>query len=82
MIVIEVNRTASESNSSIMRRFSKRVQSSGIVRKVKALKSRVRAQSHYKVKKAALKRLTKRVDRERLKNLGKIATNVGYQKTH
>ena len=82
MIVIEVNRSAGESNSSIMRRFSKRVQSSGIVRKVKGLKSRERVQSHYKVKKAALKRLTKRVDRERLKKLGKIATNVGFTKTH
>lgn len=82
MIVIEVSRTPGESNSSIMRRFSKRVQSLGIVRKVKGLKARERVQSHYKVKKAALKRLTKREERERLKKLGKIATNVGFTKTH
>lgn len=69
--VIEVTREGNESNSSVMRRFSKRVQSAGIIRRVKSLKAAERPQSHYKRKKSALKRLTRRAEYERLKKLGK-----------
>ena len=68
---IEVKRESSESNSSVMRRFSKRVQGSGIIRRVKSLRAVERPQSHYKKKKSALKRLTRRAEYERLKKLGK-----------
>ncbi|MCC6290502.1 hypothetical protein IT398_00270 [Candidatus Nomurabacteria bacterium] len=69
--VIEVTREGNESNSSVMRRFSKRVQTSGVIRRVKSLKAAERPQSHYKRKKSALKRLKRRTEYERLKKLGK-----------
>ncbi len=69
--VIQVTREQNESNSSVLRRFSKRVQGSGIIRQVKSLRAAERPQSHYKKKKSALKRLTRRAEYERLKKLGK-----------
>lgn len=74
MIRIEVKRESTESTGSALRRFSKKMQAAGIVKKVKALKSAERPLSHYKKKKAALKRLTRRAEYERLKKLGKLPT--------
>ena len=72
MIYVEVIREASESTGSAMRRFSRKMNTSGIVRQVKALKHRARPLSAYKKKKAALKRLKRTAEYERLKKLGKI----------
>ena len=70
--LIEVKRDPNESNSSLLRRFTKRVQSAGLVKRVKSLKSRERPQSHFKRKKSALTRLTRRAAYDRLQKLGKI----------
>lgn len=70
--VIEVQRDQNESNSSLLRRFSKKVQGSGIIRRVKSLKATERVQSHFKKKQSALKRLARRTEYEKLKKLGKI----------
>ena len=72
MINIEVAREAAESTGSAMRRFSKKMNASGIVKHIKSLKSRARPLSTYKKKVAALKRLKRTADYERLKKLGKI----------
>ena len=72
MIMIEVSREQNESNSSVLRRFSKKVQGSGIVKRLKGMRFSERALSSYKKKKSALKRLTRRNEYERLKKLGKI----------
>ncbi len=69
--VIEIKREQGESSSSLLRRFQKRVQGAGIIRRVKSLKAATRAQSHYKRKKSALTRLARRTEYERLKKLGK-----------
>lgn len=68
---IEIKREEGESSSSVLRRFQKRVQGAGIVRRVKKLRATERPQSHYKKKKSALKRLERRATYERLKKLGK-----------
>ena len=72
MINVEVRREAAESTGSAMRRFSKKMNTSGIIKHVKSLKSRVRPLSAYKRKVAALKRIKRSTDYERLKKLGKI----------
>ncbi len=72
MITIEVKREANESSSSVLRRFSKKVQGANLIRQVKALKSATRQQSHFKQKKSALNRLSRRAEIERLKKLGKL----------
>lgn len=72
MIRIEVQRDQTESNSSVLRRFTKKVQGAGIVKRVKGMRFAERALSDYKKKKSALKRLTRRAAYERLKKLGKV----------
>ena len=72
--VIEVKKNSNENNSSILRRFSRRMQESGIIRKVKGARYNVRKESKLKIKKSALKRMGKRKEIEKLRKLGKVAT--------
>lgn len=72
MIGVEVKKTAGESNANLLRRFSKRVQSAGLVKKARGLRFASRIQSPLKKKLSALHRLGKRVEMERLKKIGKI----------
>ena len=72
MPTIEVKRLPNEANSSVMRRFSKRIQGAGLIKLVKKLRFRERPQSDYKRKKETLKYIAKRQHYERLKKLGKI----------
>lgn len=72
MIRLEVKRQPNESTGSLMRRFSKRVQGSGMIKKAKSLRFTERKQSYFKRKRAALVRLSRREDYERLKKLGKV----------
>ncbi len=73
--VIEVSKNPNENNASILRRFSRRVQESGIIHKVKGSRYNERTESKLKTKKSALKRIQKRKEIEVLKKLGKIATH-------
>lgn len=57
---------------SILRRFSKRVQGSGVLNRVRSLRYKTRAQSLYKRKQSALKFLVRRAERTRLEKLGKL----------
>lgn len=70
--VIEVRKNPNENNGSILRRFSRRVQESGIIRKVKSERYNLRKESKLKVKKSALKRMEKRREIEHLRKLGKV----------
>ncbi len=72
--VIEVKKNPNENNSSILRRFSRRMQESGIVRKVKGARYNLRKESKLKMKKSALKRIGRRKEIEHLKKLGKMVT--------
>jgi ribosomal protein S21 len=69
---IEVVRGATETNMSVMRRFSRRVSGSGIVRSSRNNRYNERTKSTLKQKREALKRMAKREIYERLKKLGKI----------
>ena len=72
--VIEVRKNPNENNASILRRFSRRIQESGIIRKVKGSRYNERKDSKMKMKKSALKRLGRRKEIEHLKKLGKLVT--------
>ena len=72
--VIEVRKNPNENNSSILRRFSRRIQESGIIRRVKSARYNVRKESKLKVKNSALKRMARRQEIEQLKKLGKMVT--------
>lgn len=72
--VIEVKKNPNENNSSVLRRFSRRIQESGIIRRVKSSRYNLRKESKLKAKKSALKRMARRKEIEKLKKLGKMAT--------
>ncbi len=71
-VVIEVSKNANENNASLVRRFSRRVQESNIIQKVKNSRYNKRKESKLTVKKGALKVLTRRKEIEKLRKLGKI----------
>jgi ribosomal protein S21 len=72
--VVEVKKNPNENNASVLRRFSRRIQESGIIHKVKGARYNERKESKLKVKKSALKRMTRRKEIEKLRKLGKMAS--------
>jgi ribosomal protein S21 len=70
--VIEIKKNPNENNASVLRRFSRRIQESGIIRKVKGARYNLREESKLKAKKSALKRMARRAEIEHLKKLGKM----------
>ena len=71
-VVIEVKKNPNENNSSILRRFSRKMQESNIIQNVKSSRYNKRKDSKLKVKKSTLKYLEKRKQKEKLRKLGKI----------
>ena len=69
---IEVTKTENESNSSLLRRFTKRLQGSGVLRHVRGQQYITRPESKFKKKARALKRIMKKKEFERLTKLGRI----------
>lgn len=74
--VIEVKKNTNESNMNLVRRFSRKVQESGIIQKVKSKRYNKRAESKVKVKAAALKKLARRKNQEKLFKLGKVTKTL------
>lgn len=72
MIRIEVKRAGTETTASLVRRFSKRVQGSGIIKAAKARRYKDRNKSEYVQRKFALKRLDRIKEYEEKKKLGLI----------
>ncbi len=68
---IEVKKTASENNMSLIRRFSRRVQEAGIIITVKGKRYNEREPGKLARKNSALSRLARRKEIEVLKKLGK-----------
>lgn len=74
--VIEVKKNANESNMNLIRRFSRKVQETGIIQKVKGKRYNERALSKLKVKQGTLKKLARRKTREKLIKLGKVVATT------
>lgn len=70
-INVEVQKTGTESNLSLLRRFTKRVQSSGVLTRVRGIRYSARKESPFKKKMSALKLIEKHILRTRLEKLGK-----------
>lgn len=69
---VAVEKTGSENNLNLIRRFTKRVQESGIVKRVRGIRYSDRNRSHYVKKKKTLESLVRRTERERLIKIGKL----------
>ena len=70
--IIEVRKNPNENNTSVLRRFSRKMQESNIIQKVKGSRYNKRQESKLKVKKSALRRMVRRREIEKLRKLGKI----------
>ena len=70
--LIEFTKNGNENNASVLRRFSRRIQESNIIQKVKGSRYNKRKESKLKVKKSTLKHLERRKEIEKLRKLGKI----------
>ena len=75
MINVEVTKNANENNLGVIRRFTKKVQGSGILPKVRSLRYAQRDLSYYKVKKNTLKNLKRKGEIMELIKMGKMADN-------
>ncbi len=72
MINVNIAKNPNESAASTLRRFTKKVQESGVLNRVRSIKYSERTLSYYKKKKAALEKMERHQTREKLLKLGKI----------
>lgn len=70
-ITIEIKKNANENNASVLRRFTRKVQETGLLQKVKRQRYHERPLSKLAQKKGTLKRIDKRTAIEKLKKMGK-----------
>jgi len=79
MINVEVTKSANENNIGIIKRFTKKVQGSGILPKVRSLRYASRDLSFYKNKKNTLKNLKRKAEIMDLIKMGKMADRAEGQ---
>ncbi len=72
MINAEVERTNNENPLSMLRRFNKRVQGVGVVKRVRSKRYKSRSQSSLSRKKHAINKLSRRKEVDLLIRLGKM----------
>lgn len=72
MIGVSVTKSGTESTPSLIRRFSKRVQGSGVIRRAKSIRFHARAVSKNKRRESALRRLAKQEKRQEMELLGLV----------
>ena len=75
MINVEVQKQGTENTMGTIRRFTKRVQGSGVLRRARNIRYFKRSQSKFVKKSQALNRIAKREKYNELVKLGKIAEN-------
>ena len=69
---VEVTKNATENALSVLRRFTKRVQGSGVLPRVRSIRYKVRTQSHFKVKRSRLTLNERAETKATLIKLGKL----------
>lgn len=72
MINVQIEKTPNESSINLIKRFTKRVQSAGVLRKVRSNRYKARKPSEYTKKKHTLAVLGRQAETKRLIKLGKI----------
>jgi ribosomal protein S21 len=72
----EVIKSGNENNVSLLRRFTRRVQGSGVLPRVRSIRYAVRKPSEYVKQKKTLKKLARRKEVDSLIKLGKMSENT------
>lgn len=79
-INVEVVKSGSENNLSLIRKFTKRVQNSGILPRLRKIRYSGRKLSEYVKKKKTLKKIEAKKEMEHLIKMGKIKPQVSKHK--
>ena len=74
-INVQVNKNNNESSANVIRRFTKRVQNAGIIRKIRGQRYHNRIKSRNVQKESHLKKLARKDEYELNYKLGKIQDN-------
>jgi ribosomal protein S21 len=69
---VEIIRTGTENALSVLRKFTRRVQGSGVLPRVRSIRYSERTLSHFKVKRAKINYLKRTAKHAELLKLGKI----------
>lgn len=77
---VEVIKSGSENNLSLIRKFTKRVQNSGILPRLRKIRYSGRQLSEYVKKKKTLKKLKAKKEMDNLIKMGKIKPQISKQK--
>ncbi len=72
MINVEVEKNNNENNVSLLRRFTRRVQGSGILPKMRSIRYKERKLSKYKIKVKKLESIKRKKEMEELIKMGKV----------
>jgi ribosomal protein S21 len=72
MINVEIQRNNNESATNVLKRFTKRVQGSGVLVRVRGLRYAVRKASPYVKQKRTLKGLKRKTERDHMIKMGKM----------
>lgn len=73
---VAVEKNSNENNTNVIRRFTKRVQESGVLRRVRGIRYKDRNKSKYVTKKKTLKIIRKKEDLQEQIKLGKVLENA------
>ncbi|PIQ92535.1 MAG: hypothetical protein COV70_00380 [Parcubacteria group bacterium CG11_big_fil_rev_8_21_14_0_20_39_22] len=77
---VEVSKNSNENNTGIIRRFTRRVQGSGILPRVRSIRYAGRNLSKYTRKRQALKSIRRKEEVEKLIKLGKMVEKQGRRR--
>ena len=72
MINVEISRNGTENSIALIRRFTKKVQGSGILPRVRSIRYNQRKLSSYKTKMKTLKSLNRKAEIQELIKMGKM----------
>ncbi|MCW9054655.1 MAG: 30S ribosomal protein S21 [Candidatus Pacebacteria bacterium] len=80
MINVEVTKKNNENITNLIRRFTKRMQGSGVLRRVRKIRYWDRPASDFKKKQTALRKMGRREEFEKLYKQGKISMERGRRR--
>lgn len=80
MINVEVIKTGNENNVSLLRRFTRKVQGSGVLPRVRSIRYALRKPSEYVKKKKTLKKLSRQKFIQEQIKLGKMSEGTRGKK--
>lgn len=80
MINVELTKNSNENDLTLIRRFSKRIKTSGIIRRVRSLRYNSRPESKFTRKKKALKTIRRRAEVDELIKMGKMPEKKSFRR--